>query len=156
MAESSTPDNSKHSLQKRHWLWGGMAAAIAALMAACGSAPPAAPQKADREYRKQIAHHLYQRNKQRIYAGKLPPMLYAVGVLQVELNPKGGVQHLNWLRAPRHAPEVIAEIERTVRAAAPYPAPPNSTGKTIYTDTWLWDKSGRFQLDSLTEGQLEE
>jgi protein TonB len=23
-----------------------------------------------------------------------------------------------------------------------------------YTDTWLWDKSGRFQLDTLTEGQL--
>jgi len=23
-----------------------------------------------------------------------------------------------------------------------------------YTDTWLWDKSGNFQLDTLTEGQL--
>ena len=26
-------------------------------------------------------------------------------------------------------------------------------GKVSYTDTWLWDKSGRFQLDTLTEGQ---
>jgi periplasmic protein TonB len=26
-------------------------------------------------------------------------------------------------------------------------------GKVVYTDTWLWDKSGRFQLDTLTEGQ---
>jgi hypothetical protein len=24
----------------------------------------------------------------------------------------------------------------------------------VYTDTWLWHKSGRFQLDTLTEGQL--
>jgi len=24
----------------------------------------------------------------------------------------------------------------------------------VYTDVWLWDKSGRFQLDTLTEGQL--
>jgi hypothetical protein len=26
-------------------------------------------------------------------------------------------------------------------------------GKVTYTDTWLWDKSGHFQLDTLTEGQ---
>ncbi|MCC2635699.1 MAG: hypothetical protein K0S48_3585, partial [Ramlibacter sp.] len=25
--------------------------------------------------------------------------------------------------------------------------------KVVYTDTWLWHKSGRFQLDTLTEGQ---
>ena len=51
-----------------------------------------------------------------------------------------------------HAPEVVAEIERTVRAAAPYPVAVN-LGHVTYTDTWLWDKSGRFQLDTLTEGQ---
>ena len=42
--------------------------------------------------------------------------------------------------------------ERTVRAAAPFPAP-TRMGKVTYTDTWLWDKSGHFQLDTLTEGQ---
>ena len=26
-------------------------------------------------------------------------------------------------------------------------------GKVVYTDTWLWHKSGKFQLDTLTEGQ---
>jgi len=26
-------------------------------------------------------------------------------------------------------------------------------GSVTYTDTWLWDKSGRFQLDTLTQGQ---
>ena len=50
------------------------------------------------------------------------------------------------------APEVIAEIERTVRRASPFPAP-TRLGKVIYTETWLWDKSGQFQLDTLTEGQ---
>ena len=47
---------------------------------------------------------------------------------------------------------MIAEIEKTVRAAAPFPAPARM-GKVVYTDTWLWHKSGRFQLDTLTEGQ---
>jgi hypothetical protein len=26
-------------------------------------------------------------------------------------------------------------------------------GSVTYTDVWLWDKSGNFQLDTLTEGQ---
>jgi hypothetical protein len=39
-----------------------------------------------------------------------------------------------------------------VRAAAPFPVPVHMGG-VIYTDIWLWDKSGRFQLDTLTEGQ---
>jgi hypothetical protein len=46
----------------------------------------------------------------------------------------------------------MREIERTVRSAAPFPAPVRM-GRVTYTDVWLWDKSGRFQLDTLTEGQ---
>jgi hypothetical protein len=105
-----------------------------------------------RDYRRDAASHLYALNSNRIYSGKLPPMLYAVGVLQVELDRRGNVLHLDWMRAPRHAPEVMAEIERTVRQAAPFPAPMRM-GRVTYTDTWLWHKSGRFQLDTLTEGQ---
>ena len=71
----------------------------------------------------------------------------------LELELEGRVARLHWTRAPRHAPEVVAEIERTVRAAAPYPTP-SRLGKVTYVDTWLWDKSGNFQLDTLTEGQL--
>jgi hypothetical protein len=26
-------------------------------------------------------------------------------------------------------------------------------GRVVYTDTWLWHASGKFQLDTLTEGQ---
>ena len=73
-------------------------------------------------------------------------------MLQVEVDGRGNVRHLSWMRAPKHAPEVVAEIERTVRAASPFPAPARM-GKVVYTDTWLWHKSGRFQLDTLTEGQ---
>jgi len=47
----------------------------------------------------------------------------------------------------------VAEIERIARAAAPYPAP-QRMGRVTYTDVWLWDKSGHFQLDTLTEGQM--
>ena len=106
-----------------------------------------------RAYRQDAATHLYGLNANRIFKGKLPPMLYAIGVLEIDVDRAGRVTRLHWLRAPRHAPEVMAEIERTVRAAAPFPAP-TRMGKVTYTDTWLWDSSGHFQLDTLTEGQL--
>ncbi|QHI98120.1 hypothetical protein GT347_09025 [Xylophilus rhododendri] len=156
-------------------LFGG----IAALLASCRSAPPdlvppaATDQPApavigpipgnkgsarisaattERAYRQDGASHLYGLNAERIYKGQLPPLLYAIGTLQVHLDATGRVTGLSWMRAPRHAPEVIKEIEATVRRASPFPAPAR-IGRMTYTDTWLWDKSGKFQLDTLTEGQ---
>jgi protein TonB len=105
-----------------------------------------------RAYRRDAASHLYGLHRDRIYKGRMPPLLYAVGVLQVEVDSRGSVRNISWMRAPKQAPEVMAEIERMVRAAAPFPAPARM-GKVVYTDTWLWHKSGKFQLDTLTEGQ---
>lgn len=156
-----------------------MTAGVAALMAACSSPPPPRPQPAPtpqappvaiqtdtpassttasrastpRDYRRDAASHLYRQNADRIFKGPMPPLLYAIGVLQVEVDNQGRVTKTSWMRAPSHAPEVVAEIERTVRQAAPYPVPVRM-GRVTYTDTWLWHKSGQFQLDTLTEGQL--
>lgn len=171
MADKSTPSPSPDAGRPRSWLWASLMAGVASLVAACKS-PPSPPERGPdatqqgqagatpapsgaatpRAYREDAARHLYAVNAQRIYAGKLPPMLYAIGVLEVDIDRYGRVQRLHWMRAPRHAPEVIAEIERTVRDAAPYPVPARM-GRVTYTDTWLWDKSGQFQLDTLTEGQ---
>jgi len=169
----------KHTFDLRYLIPGALPAFVAALLAGCTSAPvpppstpaetsapaqvkPQAPAEVAtlrksnaptaRAYRKDAATHLYGLNQNRIYKGRMPPLLYAIGVLQVEVDSRGNVRDLNWMRAPKHAPEVVAEIERTVRAAAPFPAP-DRMGKVVYTDTWLWHKSGRFQLDTLTEGQ---
>lgn len=106
-----------------------------------------------REYRRDAASHLYKKLNSRIYQGKMPPLLQAVGVLQVDIGPRGEVTEVRWMRAPDHVPAVMAEIERAVKDAAPYPAP-IKMGRVTYTDTWLWHKSGRFQLDTLSEGQL--
>ncbi len=162
-------------------LLAALAAGIAAIMAACSS-PPQAPKPTPapmptappvvikpaepaplasnasrattpKAYRHDAATHLYGQNANRIYKGKMPPLLYAIGVLEVELDGQGRVTSTHWMRAPSQAPEVVAEIERTVRMAAPYPAPVRM-GRVTYTDTWLWHKSGLFQLDTLTEGQL--
>ena len=167
---------------RRFWLLSILSAALAAIVSACkagpgsdrvpapGKLPPAdssgitgpilgskgsarsSAAASPRAYREDGATHLYGLNADRIYKGRMPPLLYAVGVLNVEIDRVGRVTRLDWLRAPRHAPEVVAEIERTIRQASPFPAPVR-LGKVVYTDTWLWHKSGKFQLDTLTEGQ---
>ena len=164
---------------RRIWLSALLSAIGAAVVSACktapgeGSVPPPAVEpdspivgpipaqkgsarssaaSTPRAYREDGATHLYGLNSSRIYKGKMPPLLYAIGVMNVEIDRTGRVTRLDWLRAPRHAPEVMAEIERTIRSASPFPAP-TRLGKVIYTDTWLWHKSGQFQLDTLTEGQ---
>ncbi|MEO7385112.1 MAG: hypothetical protein ABIU18_09310 [Novosphingobium sp.] len=167
-----------HPLKDRTKLLARTLTSMAAIMAGCTSstAPvatasaPAAPPPATRPpvaptlstvsgatnaraYRIDAAKHIYSKNAERIFHGQLPPMLYAIGVLEVEVDGKGRVIATHWLRPPKHAPEIVAEIERTVRQAAPFPTPVRM-GRVTYTDTWLWDKSGRFQLDTLTEGQL--
>ena len=169
-----------NKLGRAHWL-AAVPAFVAAVLAGCSTTPlppakpvarieptaPVAPAEpvaslpigkisqanSARDYRRDAASHLYELNPQRIYKGKMPALLHAVGVLQINLDGQGDVSSLHWMRAPSHAPEVIAEIERTVRQAAPYPAPVR-LGHVTYTETWLWHKSGRFQLDTLTEGQL--
>ena len=165
---------------RRIWLLTLLSTAVAAIISACKTSPgdssikgpPPQPDAAGvtgpveasrgsarssnaitpRAYREDGATHLYGLNSDRIYKGKMPPLLHAIGVLNVEIDKTGRVTRLDWLRAPRHAPEVMAEIERTVRSAAPFPAP-TRMGKVVYTDTWLWHASGKFQLDTLTEGQ---
>lgn len=169
---------SSASAPRRFWLMALLSAAGAAIVSACRTAPdatPAAPAKAPdtpvigpiagpqgsarssgattpRAYREDGATHIYGLNSDRIYKGRMPPLLYAIGVLNVEIDRVGRVTRLDWMRAPRHAPEVVAEIERTIQQASPFPAP-TRLGKVVYTDTWLWHKSGKFQLDTLTEGQ---
>ena len=156
-----------------HWrsALGGALALLMAVLQGCGTppqpgqpdaaasprppeaaAPGASQARTPKDYRRDAASHLYARQPERIYKGRLPPMLYAVGVLNVDIDRRGQVQGLQWTRAPRHAPEVMAEIEKMVRAAAPYPVPQHMA-KVTYTDVWLWHKSGKFQLDTLTEGQ---
>jgi len=117
-----------------------------------GSLAPDSQAHTAREYRKDAAGHLYKRYPDRIYQGTLPAMLQAVAVVEVDINKQGAVTAFRWMRAPRHIPRVMTEIEGMVYASAPFPVP-HRMRAAAYTETWLWDKSGRFQLDTLTQGQ---
>lgn len=116
-----------------------------------GSVSSAASEKA---YRIDGARALYAAYANSIYKGKLPPLLYAIVVVETEIDARGNVRAVRMLRAPSHAPEVTARVRDMIYKAAPLPAP-GRLGTVRYVETWLVDKSGRFQLDTLTEGQLD-
>lgn len=105
-----------------------------------------------RAYRKIGARHIYNAYAKRIYKGKIPPLVYAVVVVETDIDANGKVMNVTFSRTPSHAPEVAPMIAELIKATSPLPSPGKLGGHT-YVDTWLWDKSGNFQIDSLTLGQ---
>lgn len=105
-----------------------------------------------RTYRKLGAGHIYKTYPKRLYKGKIPPLVYAVVVTETDIDSTGRVTGVHFSRTPSHAPEVSGKIAELIREASPFP-PPGKLGPHTYVDTWLWDKSGQFQLDTLTLGQ---
>ena len=127
---------SQRSKTRSPWLLAGAMAAITALVAACKSSPvstippdsrqgsdspstlgpatlatPPSDARTPRDYRKDAASHLYGLNAERIFKGKLPPQLYAIGVLELDIDRKGRVSRVHWLRAPGHGAAAVSEIQ---------------------------------------------
>jgi len=103
------------------------------------------------EYRSDGARHIYAAYAKHIHKGKMPPLLYGVAIIETEIDSTGAVQNVRVVRQPAAA-EVAPWAVNMIKAASPFPAPAKM-GTVKYTDIWLVDKSGRFQLDTLTEGQ---
>jgi periplasmic protein TonB len=129
---------------------GGAAAPPSAALPAPSRTSNATSEKA---YRVDAARVIYAAYADSIFKGKLPPLLYAIAVVETEIDARGNVRAVRMLRAPSHAPEVTARVRDLIQKASPLPAPVR-LGTVRYVDTWLVDKSGKFQLDTLTEGQL--
>lgn len=105
-----------------------------------------------RAYRKICSGAIYKAYPTRIHKGKIPPLVYAVVVVETDIDATGKVVNVGFSRTPSHAPEVPPMIAELIQKASPLPSP-GRLGAHTYVDTWLWDKSGTFQLDSRTLGQ---
>jgi periplasmic protein TonB len=107
----------------------------------------------DKAYRKDAARHLYAAYVKKVKRGKMPPLLFSVMVVETEIDQAGQVVGINVVRKP--AAEIVEPwVLAMIKQAAPFPAPHKISDATVrYTEVWLIDKSGVFQLDTLTEGQ---
>jgi hypothetical protein len=138
-------------------------AGLLALAGAAASSPQSsktaessAAREAARSYRLVAARHIYARFPERIHAGALPPMLKAVVVVETTVDARGRVAREQFLRVPAHARESGTQVRKLILQAAPYPALPGRTGTVRFTEVWLLEPKGQFQLQSLSEGQRSE
>jgi len=141
----------------RHPILASVMLASLSLLAASARAQTAAVTEVStaetaKAYRMDAARHIYAAYPERIYKGKLPPLVHAIVVLEMDLDANGQLKSINLIRVPTHAPDVTDAVKDLIRKAAPMPAP-KRLGGARFTEIWLVDKSGRFQLDALTEGQ---
>ena len=116
---------------------------------------PPRPSEAEieREYRIDAARHVYSAYPMRIYHGKMPPLMYAVMLTDTEIDPSGTVVNVTVTREPASAKEVTPWVVSLIRRAGPFPPPAKFNKNIIYKEIWLVDRSGQFQVDTLTEGQ---
>lgn len=114
-------------------------------------APVASMAESPQDYKKDFATHVYKAYPMRIYRGKLPPLLYSVMLTETKLDAQGNVVDVSVIRRP--AVDAVAPfIVQLIKRASPYPAPAKM-GEATIMEIWLVDKSGAFQVDTLTEGQ---
>ncbi len=116
-------------------------------------APPRGSTAANADdYRKDAARHLYDAYPARVLKGLVPANVYAVMVTETEVDAQGKVLTVRVLRKPAQAYEVTPWVVSLIRRASPLP-PPLRLKRVRYVETWLVDRSGQFQVRTLTEGQ---
>jgi TonB family protein len=103
-------------------------------------------------YRTDAARHVYATYANQIFKGMLPPLVHAIVVVETEVDKAGNVQDIRVVRSPSHAPEVTEAVIAMIHKASPFPET-NQRGTMKFTEVWLVDHSGQFQLHTLTEGQ---
>jgi protein TonB len=103
-------------------------------------------------YRLDAAQHIYAAYRPHILKGMVPPLVYAIVVTETEVDARGAVLQVRVVRAPAEAKEVTPWVVSLIRRAAPLPAPVR-IGRVKFIEVWLVDKSGQFQVHTLTEGQ---
>ena len=86
--------------------------------------------------------------------GKVPAPVHAVRVTETVVDAQGKVLDVQVLRPPAEADEVTPWVAELIRQAAPLPPLPLNLRSARDVEVWLVDRSGRFQVDSLTERQL--
>jgi periplasmic protein TonB len=113
--------------------------------------PTASQAETAQDYKKDFARHVYRAYPMRIYKGKLPPLLYGVMMTETQIDASGAVVDVT-VRRPPAAKEIGPWVVQLIKRAGPYPAPAKM-GTVAVNEIWLVDKSGLFQVDTLTEGQ---
>ena len=102
-------------------------------------------------WKRSAAERIHAANKAQLFEGKPHHLLRAVIVLEVTVDSDGRVVRSRVLRSPKSKPLDDMALA-SLRKAAPLPPPPKGLlrrGNLVYSETWLVQNDGRFQLRTL-------
>ena len=116
------------------------------------AAAMASDARSEKEYRRDAARRIYEAFPGDIHKGPLPPLMYAIAITETDVDADGRVVNVRLTREPAAAKEVGPWVVALLRQVAQFPAP-RHLARATYMEIWLVDKSGKFQVDTLTEGQ---
>ncbi|QEI05296.1 hypothetical protein FXN63_05155 [Pigmentiphaga aceris] len=121
-----------------------------------GVPPPDTPAEA---WQMQFAQALHDHQASKVFEGIPQNPLYAIIVLEIELDAKGTLRNVRNMRSPPHGAKERDAAIASVRAGGPYPPPPRQllkNGVAKFTETWLFNNDRRFRLRSLAAPQSPE
>jgi periplasmic protein TonB len=103
------------------------------------------------QWKHAAAQRIHAANAARLFSGRPHHLLQAVIVVEVAVDSSGKVTRSKILRSPG-----IRTLDKlalaSLKAASPLPAPPSKLvkkGALVFSETWLFDNDGRFQLRTL-------
>jgi len=120
-------------------------------------APPGAAAFGIDDYKRQLARHIARLNPHHVFAGRPQALLRSVVVLRYTLDAQGRLLRSEVLRS-NHDRETVTIALATLRSSAPFPRPAPALlrhGRLDISETWLFNKDGRFQLRSIAEAQMD-
>ena len=126
-----------------------------------GPAPSVAPAAASSartvdEYKREVAVRIQQRNPAWVHDERPQALLRAVIVARIKVDAVGNPQ-VEIVRSPDA--EMSQRVVQSVRTAAPLPAPPRALAAQLsagYTESWLFNTDGRFQIRTVARPQMNE
>lgn len=105
-------------------------------------------------YKADVARHIMHRNPERIFDGRLPPMLPAIVVLNITVDEQGRLTDVQVQRSRDPGASEVALA--SLRRSGPLPRPDGLTlrgAAMTFSETFLFGEQYRFQLRSLSGAQ---
>lgn len=109
------------------------------------------------DYKREIALRIQQRNAQWVHDERPQALLRAVIVARLKVDVAGNAQ-VEILRSPDA--ELTQRVIQSVRNASPFPVPTRSLASQLagtgYTESWLFNTDGRFQIRTVARPQMDQ
>ena len=101
------------------------------------------------DVRRQAAQRMVAANPNITYMGKVPEMLLAIPVLEIELNGDGSIRNIEILRPPTQAKDTLQIAADAVRRAGPFGDVSKLPKPWKFIETFLFDDARKFKPRTL-------